>query len=74
VEPTPCAEMGWCARRPAYAALATERGQLLPTFESALSRFAEHFGREPSLEEDTEACHLRGSEVELEEVPLTPAE
>ena len=73
VDPTPSAEMGWCARRPANAALATERGQLLPTLDSALARFADHFGREPETIEETEACHLRGS-VETEEPPLLPAE
>jgi dTDP-4-dehydrorhamnose reductase len=37
--PTPAAELGWLARRPAYAALASERATLLPPLESALERF-----------------------------------
>jgi hypothetical protein len=64
--------MGWCARRPAYAALATERGQLLPSFASALGRFADHFGREP--EQEVDECHLRGSGEVAETPPLLPAE
>ena len=41
VQPTPAAEMGWPAERPAYAALGTAFGQRMPTFEAALQRFAE---------------------------------
>lgn len=43
VEPTPAAALGWRAERPAYAALGTERGQILPSFEAALERFARGF-------------------------------
>ena len=42
IDAVPAAEMGWRAPRPAYAALATERGQLLPSFERSLAEFAEH--------------------------------
>jgi dTDP-4-dehydrorhamnose reductase len=44
VQPTPHAELGWPARRPRYAALATERGQVLPPLEHAIARFAAHAG------------------------------
>ena len=64
IQPVPRAEMGWPAERPAYAALATERGQLMPTFERALAEFAEHVTRhlEPAAEaeEKRPATGLRG--------------
>jgi dTDP-4-dehydrorhamnose reductase len=40
VQPTPRAEMGWPAERPAYAALGTELGQRMPSFDDALARYA----------------------------------
>jgi hypothetical protein len=52
--------MGWRAERPAYAALATERGQLMPTFERSLAEFAEHAAR-----------HLERPEHGEEEVPAS---
>jgi dTDP-4-dehydrorhamnose reductase len=33
-------EFGWAARRPAYAALATERGPLMPSLDEAVARYA----------------------------------
>lgn len=43
VRPVCGAEIGWAAERPRNAALGTERGQILPSFESALGHFADHF-------------------------------
>ena len=40
VQGVPGAELGWTARRPAHAALASRRGKVMPTVEDALSRFA----------------------------------
>lgn len=36
------ADMGWTAERPLYSALASERGQVMPTLESALQRYVAH--------------------------------
>jgi hypothetical protein len=56
--------MGWAAELPAYAALATERGQLMPSFDRALAEFAEHVARHleltPEAEEERRATGLRG--------------
>ncbi|HEX2560646.1 family 1 glycosylhydrolase [Phenylobacterium sp.] len=40
VRGVPAAEFGWPAQRPANVALGTERGQLLPSLENAIGRFA----------------------------------
>jgi dTDP-4-dehydrorhamnose reductase len=48
VQAVPASAMGWKATRPANAALGTERGQILPSFEAALERFAHDF--QPELE------------------------
>jgi dTDP-4-dehydrorhamnose reductase len=48
VQAVPASAMGWKAVRPANAALGTERGQILPSFEAALERFAHDF--RPELE------------------------
>jgi dTDP-4-dehydrorhamnose reductase len=40
VRPTPGANLGWIAKRPAYAALGTERGQILPPLDEAIARHA----------------------------------
>jgi dTDP-4-dehydrorhamnose reductase len=61
VQPTPAAEMGWPALRPAHAALGTAFGQRMPTFESALHRFAERFGAELSAEPASERAKRRSS-------------
>ncbi len=37
----PHARFGWAAARPAYAALGTERGQLMPALDDAIARWAE---------------------------------
>ncbi|MBW8811959.1 MAG: sugar nucleotide-binding protein [Caulobacterales bacterium] len=44
VRPVPGASFGWPAARPAYAPLATERGQVLPSLEQAIGRFAAQVG------------------------------
>ena len=40
IAPAPWSTLGWAAERPAYAPLASERGCLMPTLESALERYA----------------------------------
>jgi dTDP-4-dehydrorhamnose reductase len=40
VRPVPAAVFGWAAPRPAQAALATERGALMPSLDHAIARFA----------------------------------
>ena len=40
VRSTPMARMGWAARRQRYAPLTSERAVLLPSFDSALARYA----------------------------------
>lgn len=47
VQGAPASEMGWKAERPSRAALGTVRGQILPSFEAALARFADAFRLEP---------------------------
>jgi dTDP-4-dehydrorhamnose reductase len=40
VRGAPAASLGWPAARPAYAALSTERGWIMPPLESAIARYA----------------------------------
>ncbi len=40
IRPTPAAELGWRAQRPAYVPLGTERGVIMPRFSQALDHFA----------------------------------
>ncbi len=40
VRAAPWRSLGWAARRPAFAALASERGALLPPLEDAIERYA----------------------------------
>jgi dTDP-4-dehydrorhamnose reductase len=40
VRGSPATSFGWPARRPAYAALGTERGRLLPNLDHAVARYA----------------------------------
>jgi len=42
VRPVPSPHFGWPAARPAYAALGSERGQLLRALDQAIARFASH--------------------------------
>ncbi|HEY0435556.1 MAG TPA: NAD(P)-dependent oxidoreductase, partial [Phenylobacterium sp.] len=43
VRPVHAASFGWPAQRPPFAALGTERGQVLPPLEDALARYAARF-------------------------------
>ncbi|HEY8570980.1 family 1 glycosylhydrolase [Phenylobacterium sp.] len=40
VKGRPAASFAWPAERPAFAALATERGEVMPTLENAIARYA----------------------------------
>lgn len=40
VRGTPAASFGWPAARPAFAALGTERGQIMPPLDNAITRYA----------------------------------
>lgn len=40
VRPRPARDFGWVAARPRYSALASERGQMLPSLEDAVRRYA----------------------------------
>ena len=42
VVPQPVAALGWAAPRPAYSALSSQQGLLLPTLESGLARYLAH--------------------------------
>ena len=46
------AELGWMAARPAYSALASARGQIMPSLEDAVSRFVHAAGviRPPQMQ------------------------
>ena len=41
VEPATSAEVGWSAPRPAYSALTSARGQVMPTLDDAIARYTE---------------------------------
>jgi dTDP-4-dehydrorhamnose reductase len=41
VEPATSAEIGWIAPRPAYSALTSVRGQVMPTLDDAITRYTE---------------------------------
>jgi dTDP-4-dehydrorhamnose reductase len=72
VQPTPSAEMGWPAARPAYAALGTVHGQRLPSLQEALSQFAEKMGPQLAPERAGEPRSRRGSGLRGDGA-LTPA-
>lgn len=55
VRPQPAASFGWPAPRPPRCALTSTYGQLLPTLDDALSRFALAAGRSRSLARAAEA-------------------
>ena len=55
----PAGEMGWPALRPAYAALGTERGQLLPSLDAAVETYADHVRHERSQLTRAEAAERR---------------
>jgi dTDP-4-dehydrorhamnose reductase len=52
----PAESFGWSARRPAYAALGTERGQVMPPLEHAIARYA---------------AVLRQAQFEVQAAPMT---
>jgi dTDP-4-dehydrorhamnose reductase len=41
VQPVPAAAFGWAAQRPAYSALGSVRGALMPTLDSAIAHYAD---------------------------------
>lgn len=43
VDARPAHAMGWVAQRPAYAAMTSERGLIMPSLASAIDRFAHEF-------------------------------
>ncbi|MDP2010309.1 MAG: NAD(P)-dependent oxidoreductase [Phenylobacterium sp.] len=45
----PWRTLGWTAERPAYAALASGRGRLMPTLESAIARYRQSLSHEGGL-------------------------
>ncbi|HYY97754.1 MAG TPA: hypothetical protein VE642_04140, partial [Pyrinomonadaceae bacterium] len=64
VEARPSASFGFAAARPAFSALASERGALLPTVEHALSRYVAECDPalyEPSGAGSTRAAALRSA-------------
>ncbi|HEX6860786.1 MAG TPA: family 1 glycosylhydrolase [Caulobacteraceae bacterium] len=54
ITPAPWRDLGWPAERPAYAALASERGCLMPSLDRALDRYA-HVMRESAFEGEVTA-------------------
>ena len=40
IDPTPSARFGWPAPRPAFAALGSEKGVIMPTLDNAIARYA----------------------------------
>ena len=40
IRPMPAASFGWPAARPAFAALGTERGEIMPALDNAIARYA----------------------------------
>jgi dTDP-4-dehydrorhamnose reductase len=59
VEARPSSSFGFAARRPAFSALASERGALLPPLEDALSRYVAEC--DPALYEPTDTDARRAS-------------
>jgi dTDP-4-dehydrorhamnose reductase len=55
VQGVPAARFGWRAARPAFAPLATEKGSVMPSFESALGRFGDVVREAEFLAEDDAA-------------------
>jgi dTDP-4-dehydrorhamnose reductase len=43
IEPAAAADLGWTAARPAYSALASERGTVMRSHDEALAAFATHY-------------------------------
>ncbi len=75
LEAKPAIECGYAAGRPAYAALTSERGILLPALDNALARYLELRNRQdPEMDELIRAMETRqpvaGGERQMEETPL----
>jgi len=49
IQARPTHSFGWSARRPAYSALTSERGTLLPSLEDALCRYIDESGKRRAL-------------------------
>jgi dTDP-4-dehydrorhamnose reductase len=74
LEAKPAADCGYAAARPAYAALGSERGILLPALDNALSRYLELRNRhDPEMEELIRTMETRqpqaGGQRQMEETP-----
>ncbi|MDP8915645.1 MAG: SDR family oxidoreductase, partial [Pseudomonadota bacterium] len=65
VRAAPGAAMGWRAQRPTYAALGTERGQILRSFEAALAVFARQFELERAPETEAAAGTGKGTAARI---------
>lgn len=56
LDPVPGASFGWAARRPAYSALGSEKGRMLPPLSDAILRFAAGMASaQPRMDLDIEA-------------------
>ncbi|MET0239082.1 MAG: SDR family oxidoreductase [Sphingobium sp.] len=64
IDRQPASAMGWSARRPAYAPLASVRGSIMPTLASAIEKFARELPGVPAGSRD--ARNDRALEVDME--------
>jgi dTDP-4-dehydrorhamnose reductase len=74
LEAKPAADCGYVAARPAYAALTSERGILLPALDNALGRYLELRNQaDPEMEELIRSMETRlppaGGQHQMEETP-----
>ena len=74
LEAKPAADCGYVAARPAYAALSSERGILLPALDNALARYLELRNQhDPEMEELIRTMETRqqqaGGQRQMEETP-----
>jgi dTDP-4-dehydrorhamnose reductase len=74
LEAKPAADCGYVAARPAYAALGSERGILLPALDNALARYLELRNQhDPEMEELIRTMETRqplaGGQRQMEETP-----
>jgi dTDP-4-dehydrorhamnose reductase len=58
LQPVPARQLGWVAPRPAYSALGSERGQLLPPLDDALRRWLDWDGGVPGPGRRSQAAAL----------------
>jgi dTDP-4-dehydrorhamnose reductase len=75
LEAKPAAHCGFVAARPAYTAMTSERGILLPALDNALARYLELRNQEdPEMEELIRAMETRqpvaGEQRQMEETPV----